>query len=180
MELPQLEPAVWAAEHLAQALKARGTPRNASSAKVQDAGEWEVCSIVAAGAGNASAKRMLHGAGISVANVPEALALASVHEGGRPVLLACGHDARGLVYALTEMADVVLSANDSRTAMNALAAVETTTEQPANEVRSMMRSFCSDVEDKPWYNDRAMWPGLFRHAGYAALQPVQPGLRHRI
>lgn len=149
----------WATEHLAQTLKTCGISVT-RVAKVQDAGEGSLC-IVAAGAENASAERMLRSAGISVANVPEALALASVHERERPVLLACGRDVRGLVYALTELADVVMSASDSRTAMNALAAVETTTEQPANEVRSMMRSFCSDVEDKPWYNDRAMWPAYF-------------------
>jgi hypothetical protein len=29
---------------------------------------------------------------------------------------------------------------------------------PANRVRSMMRLFVSDVEDKPWFYDRQMWP----------------------
>jgi hypothetical protein len=29
---------------------------------------------------------------------------------------------------------------------------------PANAVRSMMRLFVSDVEDKPWFYDRQMWP----------------------
>ncbi len=31
-------------------------------------------------------------------------------------------------------------------------------ERPANSVRAISRLFCSDVEDKPWYNDREMWP----------------------
>ena len=31
-------------------------------------------------------------------------------------------------------------------------------ERPANKVRSMLRLFASDVEDKPWFNDREMWP----------------------
>jgi len=31
-------------------------------------------------------------------------------------------------------------------------------EQPANTVRSVTRLFVSDVEDKPWFNDREMWP----------------------
>src|ERR1051325_3061325 len=30
--------------------------------------------------------------------------------------------------------------------------------KPANPVRSMMRLFVSDVEDKPWFYDREMWP----------------------
>src|SRR5260370_41790890 len=30
--------------------------------------------------------------------------------------------------------------------------------RPVNVVRSVVRSVASDVEDKPWYNDREMWP----------------------
>src|SRR6202042_291627 len=33
--------------------------------------------------------------------------------------------------------------------------------QPFNQVRSIMRLFVSDVEDKPWFNDREMWPAYF-------------------
>ncbi|MGH8694609.1 MAG: hypothetical protein ACREVM_10330 [Burkholderiales bacterium] len=67
--------------------------------------------------------------------------------GGRPVLLACGSDVRGLVYAVLELAD--LPALDIRSPM---------VERPANAVRSVARCFVSEVEDKPWYNDRSMWP----------------------
>jgi hypothetical protein len=31
-------------------------------------------------------------------------------------------------------------------------------EKPANAVRSVMRQFVSELYDKPWYYDRAMWP----------------------
>ena len=31
----------------------------------------------------------------------------------------------------------------------------------AARVRGMMRLFVSDVEDKPWFNDREMWPAYF-------------------
>lgn len=30
--------------------------------------------------------------------------------------------------------------------------------QTARPIRSVQRLFCSDVEDKPWFNDREMWP----------------------
>jgi len=33
-----------------------------------------------------------------------------------------------------------------------------TEDRGANPIRSAMRSFVSDVEDKPWFNDREMWP----------------------
>src|SRR5580704_12657817 len=34
-------------------------------------------------------------------------------------------------------------------------------DQPFNQVRGIMRLFVSDVEDKPWFNDREMWPAYF-------------------
>ncbi len=41
-------------------------------------------------------------------------------------------------------------------------AAESADDPPAAaRVRSMMRLFVSDVEDKPWFNDRDMWPAYF-------------------
>jgi hypothetical protein len=55
--------------------------------------------------------------------------------------------ARG-VYSLLEMADRVRRGEP-------LLAVE---EKPVTGIRGMAKFFTSDVEDKPWYNDKAMWP----------------------
>jgi hypothetical protein len=33
--------------------------------------------------------------------------------------------------------------------------------RPANAVRGMMRLFVSEIEDKPWFNDRETWPRYF-------------------
>jgi hypothetical protein len=35
--------------------------------------------------------------------------------------------------------------------------METVAERPANRIRSAMRLFVSETEDKAWYNDRAFW-----------------------
>jgi hypothetical protein len=35
---------------------------------------------------------------------------------------------------------------------------QSTVKQPANAVRSVQRLFTSEVEDKPWFYDREMWP----------------------
>ena len=35
------------------------------------------------------------------------------------------------------------------------------TQTPANRIRAVSRLFCSDVEDKPWFYDRDMWPEYF-------------------
>jgi len=60
-------------------------------------------------------------------------------------------DARGLTYGLLELAD------QARHGANILAHTAVH-EKPANAVRSVTRLFVSDVEDKPWFNDREMWP----------------------
>jgi hypothetical protein len=57
-----------------------------------------------------------------------------------------GTDARSAVYAILELAQ------------RGGQITEPIHESPANPVRSVTRCFVSDVEDKPWYNDRAMWP----------------------
>ena len=135
----------WAALELERALKERGvTVRRAEKIGAAPAGD--LC-IVTAGAANPAAHVKLH-------NAPEALALAPGRVEGRPVTLACGSDARGLVYALLDLADRVRYAPDP---LAALALREALVEKPANTIRSIARCFVSDVEDKPWFYDRAMW-----------------------
>ena len=107
--------------------------------------------IIAAGMNSSDAAAALKAAGARTEAVPEALALCRQNEG----LWACGHDARGLTYALLELADRVRHASNPLTALEVS---EPITERPANTVRSITRLFTSDIEDKPWYNDREMWP----------------------
>ena len=63
---------------------------------------------------------------------------------------AGGADPRGAMYALLEVAD--------RARHGAELAPQPVSESPLNPVRSVSRMFVSDVEDKPWFNDREMWP----------------------
>ena len=152
-------PGAWAVERLAQALKARGIEVT-RAARLADV-DPQSFAIVAAGVGNAWAMETLRELKITIPATAEAFAFADVSRGQKRTLLACGHDVRGLVYALTELADLIENAPDAAVAIAALKAVQPVVERPANEVRSMMRSFCSDVEDKPWFNDREMWPRYF-------------------
>lgn len=73
---------------------------------------------------------------------PEAAALKAE---GR-MLTVSGADPRGVMYALLELAD------------GGIDAPRTVSEQPANRIRGISRLFSSDVEDKPWFYDREMWP----------------------
>jgi hypothetical protein len=149
-------PGAWAVGRLTQALEARGIAVT-RAARLADV-DQQSFSIVAAGAENAWAMDALQELKIAIPATAEAFAFADVSSGQKRALMACGRDALGLVYALTELADLVENAPD---AMAALKAVQPGVERPANAVRSVMRSFCSDVEDKPWFNDRAMWPLYF-------------------
>jgi len=143
------EPVRWAAGELERALTERNVPVN-----VYRNGRRTPEShlrIEAAGMTSPSAVAALKAAGARPEAVPEALALCEVNG----ATWACGYDARGLTYALLELADRVRFSSDPMAALTIPAPVS---ERPANPVRSVMRLFTSEVEDKPWYNDREMWP----------------------
>jgi len=85
---------------------------------------------------------------------PETVALIPGTHMGKPAILATGVDARGITYGLLELADRVRAASDPVTGLHLAAPyIETT----PNKVRSVSRGFCSEVEDKSWYYDRAFW-----------------------
>jgi hypothetical protein len=72
---------------------------------------------------------------------------------GRPVLRIEGADARGLMYGVREL--VSRLRQDPATALNFTTALAA---RPLNPVRSVMRQFTSGLYDKPWFDDRTMWP----------------------
>ena len=132
------DPAVWAADHLAAALTASGIRvSRCADISLAPAGSR----VIAAGG-----PELARQAGVRLPSSPESLAIAPARLGNRAVTVACGSDRRGLAYALLELA--------GRREPVEQAVIE----QPANRVRSNMRLFTSDVEDKPWFYDREMWP----------------------
>ena len=108
-------------------------------------------SIFVASSGFAGLAGLLRNAHVTPPTVPESLAL---FEAGPNLIVACGADGRGLVYAVYELADRL-------THGVALKFPQAVVEQPANVVRSVMRQFTSEIYDKPWFYDRAMWPQYF-------------------
>lgn len=72
--------------------------------------------------------------------------------------ILAGGDERGLMYALLELADRIQHSDDPLTALDQRHPIA---EQPFNSVRSVGRIFCSDIQDKPWFYDREMWPAYF-------------------
>ena len=146
-------PPKWAALELRAALISRGADVDIYS-RLDEAPAVSVC-VMAASRNSQTARLLLDAARVSLPDVPEAFTLARGKIGRRAVLLAAGSDARGLVYALLELADRV---NFSADLLAALKAVKPVSEHPANAIRSISRGFNSDVEDKPWYQDKNFWP----------------------
>ena len=133
-------PAQWAINELDQSFAARGIPVFRCQ-KIEQAKPQHLC-IIAAGPAQ------------QVPATAESLALLHTVINNRRVLLASGRDVRGLVYALLELSDRV---QHTDTPLNLLVE-KPIIESPANSVRGINRLFTSDVEDKPWFNDREMWP----------------------
>ena len=146
-------PVQWAAKELEAALSSKGIGVKRSD-KISGTASGDLC-IVLSGSTSAMSKELLKDVKTKIPAVPEALGLFSIKSAGIPVLLASGFDNRGLVYAVLELADRVNNATDAIPSLTVQRAI---VEHPANELRSLNRLFCSDIEDKPWYNDREMWP----------------------
>ncbi len=148
----QQPPVQWAVQHLQDTLAARGVTVQLRE-KLEQVPSSQEC-ILAGGPASNMVRPVLEVAAISLPDGPECLAIARGKPGRRTVLVAAGSDARGLVYALLELADRVRFADDP---LVELRAVKPVSERPANTIRSVMRAFVSDVQDKPWFNDRAFW-----------------------
>ena len=133
--LTRAEPVQWAVSELESALRAKGYKiRRVRQAKPGDGLSVLICG-----------SRSLPKASPPVPTEPESFLLIGAPDG----IIVCGADTRGLMYAVLELADRVRYG-----AVLGAPAVH----RPANPVRSVMRQFVSELYDKPWYYDRAMWP----------------------
>jgi len=92
--------------------------------------------------------------GVDLPLAPESFAI--FREPGVPEsrLFVYGADARGLVYAITELADRVRYMSSVSQALEFEAPM---VEQPTAKVRSISKCFQSEVEDLPWFHDREGW-----------------------
>jgi hypothetical protein len=144
-------PAKWAVGQLREALATRGFAVRIVT-KLEAVKPEELC-VLAAGPQSALAREI----GTLPPDAPESLVLVPGKIGSREVLLAGGSDARGLAYALTELADAIALAGDTAAVASALKPRQPTVEQPSNAIRSVMWVYTSVVEDKSWYYNRDYW-----------------------
>jgi hypothetical protein len=145
--------AQWAIGQVGQALESRGIALRVCH-RIDQVQQGQRC-IVAAGTDGPVAREVMAGARIAAPDAAEGLVLAEGRVQDRRVLLAAGQDPRGLSYALTELSDAVRLSSDPYAALERRTPL---VEHPANGVRSVMRVFASDVEDKGWFQDKAFWP----------------------
>ena len=130
---------LWAAEQLTQAFAVVGTGVTRRE-RVEDAPLAEMC-LQVCGIRAAFVAPALKAANVIAPDEPESLVILNTRIGTRPVLMACGGDARGLVYALLELADRVRHPGAPG---GPLAFTRPIVDRPANEVRSVMRQFVSE------------------------------------
>jgi hypothetical protein len=143
----------WALTALRAALEERGVTVREVEAPEGPAAPAEL-TIRACGAAADEAALVARRAGIERPDGPESFAFVRDGDGRAAPIAAIGADSRGLVYALLELRDRVRCADD---AMAALAAVKAVRERPRTPIRGVMRLFVSEIEDKPWFYDRAFW-----------------------
>ncbi len=148
-------PSMRAVAQLGEALGAKGVRqelvRSAEAAK--GAG---LC-IVLAKSDSRLAEGFPRGKRLTIA---ESLRITPGRVGRIPAILVSAPDPRGFIYALLELAERVRYGDDP---FRSLQLTESVEEEPANEVRSVSRYFCSELEDKPWFYDREFWIGYLDH-----------------
>lgn len=132
------QPVQWAVGELRQAVEAKGATC-VTATSPSEAGEFSLGILIAPE---------------TPAWPREGFRLTPHTIAAKPGLRASASDTRGAVCALTELADRVRHNADP---VAALTLARPVLAQPANLVRSIARAFVSEVEDKPWYYDRAFW-----------------------
>ncbi|MFH5183571.1 hypothetical protein ACHHV8_13645 [Paenibacillus sp. TAB 01] len=137
----------WAISRLEQALQEQGGNLTEDLDAEVKAG---VLVVILAGTDSQAAQRLAQNEESKLPAGPESFLIQSGADG----LHVIGTDVRGLIYALLELAYRV---QHGTSAAEALAFSEAYTGEPANEIRAISRSFCSEIEDKPWFYDKTFW-----------------------
>lgn len=139
----------WAAGQLQKALAAKGVTAQISSSASQAAGSTFF--VLVAGIASGMAKGFSQGASDASA---ESIRMTPGRLSGAPAIWVSAVDPRGFIYGLLELAERVEFSHDPSLGLHLAEASE---EKAANQVRSIARAFCSEIEDKPWYYDKEFW-----------------------
>ena len=142
----------WAAGQLRKSLLAKGVICEIVQSPEKAKGSG-FCVLVG-GAGSGLGKSFPQ-AGAALTS-PESIRLTPGGLAETPATWVSASGPRGFIYGLLELAERVQFNPDPAAALHLTGTIE---EKPANEVRSIARAFCSEIEDKPWYYDKDFWRG---------------------
>jgi hypothetical protein len=145
------DPILWAAGQLRKALLAKGVMCDFVESVDQAAGSTFV--VLVAGPASTSARGFPQAGPLDNS---ESLRLTPGRLLETPAVWVAATGQRGFVYGLLELAERVQFLPEPMAALHLDAVIE---ERPANEIRSVCRLFCSEVEDLPWYYDKDFWRG---------------------
>lgn len=145
-------PINWAIGELETSLKEHDVSTRFCES-IDQSKQGEAC-IVIGGYDSPMAKAVCDSAGVSIPDSPESLGIIPGVLDNKSVLLLCGKDVRGLVYAIMEMTDRVIHTHDLKSIFTIDSPV---IESPANPIRSIARFFTCEEEDKLWFYDQDFW-----------------------
>jgi hypothetical protein len=140
------EPVTWATDRLRRAISDKGITATESSSSSANG-----IVIIVAPSGSKLAAPFTNAPHLTA---PESIALVPGRINSSPAILVSGIDTRGIVYGLLELTDRVEYGAAPDISLHLM---QTEVESSPNKVRSIMRAFCSEIDDKPWYYDRAFW-----------------------
>ena len=142
----------WAADQLCRAITAKGLSSRVVDSEAGVQGCVFCVYLTPAAAMPPSARAGAEETAIS----PDGFRMVAARIGYVPAVQIVAGNARGFVYALLELTERV---RYGRNPVMAMHLTETVNGITANEVRSVGRYFCSELEDKPWLYDKGFWPG---------------------
>ncbi|MGE0006746.1 MAG: hypothetical protein AB7S92_14270 [Parvibaculaceae bacterium] len=148
----------WAIGELRSRLGERGTafrPMKSSAA-----GACSKSIVLLAGTDGDAIGRRGAVIGLDLPAAPDSFAIFRGAEENSNCIFVYGADLRGLVYAITELADRVRFAGSLP---DALDFAEPLVGTPAAAIRSISKCFQSETEDLPWFHDRNGWEEYLTH-----------------
>jgi hypothetical protein len=143
-------PVTWAVERVKQTITAKGV--GCEIVPTAKRARGSAFSITVAAVASRLAREFAAG---PEPKAQESFRLVPGRVGDVPAVLVSAADPRGFVYGLLELAE---RAQLDPHPVSALQVKEASEQRPANPIRCLSRYFVSEMEDKPWYDDRKFWP----------------------
>jgi hypothetical protein len=148
-------PGEFGIRELEAALRSRG----AEVSRITNTAPAREGATILAGIASRSERLLVleHAGKLAVPASPESYAIASVQANARPMIAVAGSDARGLMYALTELARRISHFAPQASLNQWFASLRAETGKPAVPVRGMVQFLHSADLESSWYYDREYW-----------------------